>query len=725
MVKPHTLKQAIFAQFTLILLSVAALLLVHTWHDAQQAAERVAMADAVTAARLVVVVLLAGLLQMVWRVARTIYDITQPWQLAVSLAERIADGHAVDEMAFSAPAQTNPLLPALGRAYRKLCQADARYQELEQKIASLAQNQASLDEAQRLAQMGNWSWDCSKPHARWSHEMYRLFGFEPGRFEPTLQHYLDLVDVDDQAQVRHDFHQLCAAPGSIEGECRITTPEGLYRVIYMQTTSCAGPEGGVVRMYGTLQDITERKAAEERMHYLAMYDALTALPNRRMFHEQLEHAVKRGRRNDHTMAVMFIDLDRFKRINDTLGHATGDLLLKEVAHRLGNCVRGGDYMAHENVVPAGEAVARLAGDEFTVTLDALRSPEDAARVAQRMLKELSRPFILNGEEVVVTSSIGIAIYPQDGGSAAMLLKNADAAMYQAKESGKNTYQFFAGAMNSAAVERLKMEAELRHAIERGELLLHYQPQIDVHSGRIIGVEALMRWQHPERGLVPPGLFIPVAEETGLIVAMGEWVLDEACRQKQAWQAAGLTGIVMSINLASPSFRKADLVERVATALKQFDIAPGELCLEATESILMRDADVTMVTLRRLRELGVRLSVDDFGTGYSSLGYLRRFPLAQVKIDRSFVQDVTTCADDAAIIAAIVSLAHTLKLEVVAEGIETAEQAWRLAEQGCRIMQGFYFARPLPPAQVTQLLRDENAVDGRVFLPARRHAGVID
>ena len=311
--------------------------------------------------------------------------------------------------------------------------------------------------------------------------------------------------------------------------------------------------------------------------------------------------------------------------------------------------------------------------------------------------------MLNGNEVVVTASVGIAIFPQDGEQASVLLKNADAAMYQAKELGKNTYHFFAGDMNSAAVEKLKMESELRHALDRNELLLHYQPKVDARSGRITGVEALMRWQHPERGLVPPGVFIPVAEETGLIVAMGEWMLEEACRQKKIWRDAGLPGIDMAINLASPSFRKTDLVERVADTLTRYGVPPTELCLEATESILMRDADVTMVTLNRLRDLGVKLAIDDFGTGYSSLSYLRRFPINQLKIDRSFVNEVTSCPDDAAIIAAIVSLARTLKLEVVAEGVDTADQMRRLIEQGCRIMQGFYFSKPLTSEDLTRLL----------------------
>lgn len=681
--------------------------------------------------QVVIGVSLLVLLATIWCVYRMIHYLSRPLELAVSIADRIADGAQLKESDFDLQIDVGNLIRSLGRMYRNLnsvqTEADAHRTGLEEKITLLADSRASLAEAQHLAQMGNWYWDREQSAGHWSEEMYRLLGFIPGACTPGWRNYLKLVDAAEKKSLRTQFRELISKPGSLTLEHHITSPDGLYRVMHTQTSSRAGPDGKVVRLYGTVQDITERKLAEEKMHYLAMYDALTGLPNRQFFQEQLEQAVARAKRSNDagahsSFAVMFLDLDRFKRINDTLGHATGDLLLREVAIRLCNCVRAGDSVGREegasNVsgegdLPAGR-VARLAGDEFTVTLDSLRDPRDAARVAQRILDELARPFMLNGNEVVVTCSVGIAVYPQDGEQAGMLLKNADAAMYQAKELGKNTYHFFAGAMNSAAVEKLKMESELRHALERNELLLHYQPKVDARSGRITGVEALMRWQHPERGLVPPGMFIPVAEETGLIVAMGEWVLEEACRQKKAWRDAGLQGIDMAINLASPSFRKSDLVERVADTLRRYEVPPAELCLEATESILMRDADVTMVTLNRLRDLGVKLSVDDFGTGYSSLSYLRRFPINQLKIDRSFVKDVTSSPDDAAIISAIVSLARTLKLEVVAEGVETAEQVRRLAEQGCRMMQGFYFSKPLPANDLTKLLTHGKEFRGKLL-----------
>ena len=451
------------------------------------------------------------------------------------------------------------------------------------------------------------------------------------------------------------------------------------------------------------------------MHYLAMYDALTGLPNRQLFHQQLTQAVARAHRNGDHIAIMFIDLDRFKRINDTLGHATGDMLLREVAARLNRCVRTTDQVGRDgdSMLPEG-SVARLAGDEFTVTLDTLRDPQDAARVARRIISEVSRPFMLSGQEVVVTTSIGIAVYPEDGEQAEMLLKNADVAMYQAKDLGRNAYQFFAGEMNSAAVERLRLENELRRAMEGDQLSLHYQIKIDARDGSIAGLEALMRWRHPELGMVPPVTFIPVAEEIGLIVDFGAWVLEEACRQTKAWRDAGLPVAPIAINLASPSFRQPDLVERVASALRRHDVLPADLCIEATESILMRDADATMATLKQLRELGVKLSIDDFGTGYSSLSYLRRFPIDQLKIDRSFVNDLVVNSDDAAIINAIASLARSLNLDVVAEGVETVEQARLLAKQGCYIMQGYFFSKPVSAEELTQILAQGEVFTRRIF-----------
>ncbi len=641
-------------------------------------------------------------------VVRLINGLSRPLALAVSVADRIAEGRPVEEHEFNLRGDVGNLIRSLDRMYRSLnaFKADAvEYQRgLEEKIEQLAESQSGLAEAQRLAQMGNWHWDTSKEVANWSDEMYRVLGYAPGGCAPDWRNLVRLVDVRERPGMREQLRRIITVPGSFSAEIHITTPDGLYRVVDSHTSSNADSAGRIVRLYGTVHDITERKHAEEKMHYLAMYDALTGLPNRQLFHEQLELVVARARRNGERVAAMFIDLDRFKRINDTLGHATGDMLLREVSVRLNNCVRTNDRVGRDGKLDASEGqVARLAGDEFTVTLDTLREPQDAARVARRILAELSRPFMLSGQEVVVTASIGIAVYPADGEEAEILLKNADVAMYQAKSLGRNTYQFFAGEMNSAAVEKLRLENDLRRAMERGQLSLHYQIKIDARDGGIVGVEALMRWRHPELGMVPPVTFIPIAEDIGLIISFGEWVLEEACRQSKAWRDAGLPRVTMAVNFASPSFRQPDLVEQVALALRRHGVPSAELCIEATESILMRDADATMTTLKQLRELGVKLSIDDFGTGYSSLSYLRRFPIDQLKIDRSFVNELAVNSDDAAIINAIASLARSLNLDVVAEGVETVEQARLLAEQGCHIMQGYFFSKPVPADELTLLL----------------------
>lgn len=415
-----------------------------------------------------------------------------------------------------------------------------------------------------------------------------------------------------------------------------------------------------------------------------------------------------ARRAKESMAVMFLDLDRFKRINDTLGHAAGDVLLQEAASRLRKCVRQSDFIGRDGDGPRHD-IARLDGDEFTVNLEDLREPEDAAKVAERILHEMEKPFHIAGQELIVTVSIGIAIYPVNGQDADTLLKNADVALYQAKASGKNAYKFFAQEMNAAALERLSLESELKYALERNEFILHYQPKINIDSGRIVGVEALIRWRHPTRGMVPPGLFIGVAEETGLIVPIGEWVLKTACRQLAAWRKANLPEITVAVNLGSPSFRSGLLVNDVATVLRTFDLPPELLQLEVTETMLMQDAEATIRTLAELHELGVKLSIDDFGTGHSSLAYLRRFRIDQLKIDRSFIAQMTESPADAAIAAAIVLFSQKLNLEVVAEGVETAAQETMLRQQGCYLLQGYYFSKPVEPERLPELLNKTFAI----------------
>ncbi len=467
-------------------------------------------------------------------------------------------------------------------------------------------------------------------------------------------------------------------------------------VIYPKwlTISAMRDQHGELRHYVALfTDISERKRSEERIRHLAEHDSLTGLPNRSLLQDRLRQAMNRAERENGRLALLFVDLDRFKLVNDSLGHAVGDALLQEIAHRLQSAVR------------ASDTVSRQGGDEFLVLLADIEQNEDAGRVAQKMLDVLSAPCHLAGHELRITPSIGISLYPDDSTDLEKLIKSADIAMYQAKENGRCTYQFFTNDMNERAAERLSVELGLRRALERGELLLHYQPQIELASGRVIGLEALLRWNHPEQGLIPPGRFIPIAEDSGLIVPIGEGVLHEVCRQSLAWQAAGLPAVPVAVNLSAVQFRKPGLESLLRDILTATGLPPRLLELELTESIVMNQAEETVAILGRLHELGVRLSIDDFGTGYSSLAYLKRFPIQKLKVDQSFMRDVTSDANDAAIVRGIVGLAHSLGLGVIAEGVETREQLDFLRELGCEEAQGYHFSRPLPPGEIEPLLRE--------------------
>ncbi len=442
-----------------------------------------------------------------------------------------------------------------------------------------------------------------------------------------------------------------------------------------------------------MRDITVRKEADDRLRYLAQYDALTDLPNRGLFRDRIERAMVQARRSGRSAAVLFIDLDRFKDVNDTLGHATGDKLLQQVAARLGECIRTGD------------TIGRFGGDEFGVILGDLAKQSDAGVVSEKINATLARPFELDGHSTFISGSVGIALYPADAADPETLSKNADAAMYRAKELGRNTYQFFAPEMNERAVQRMQMEASMRAALEREEFLLHYQPKVDLASGSICGMEALLRWAHPERGLVSPAEFIPVLEETGLIILVGEWVMREACRQIVAWQRVGLKVPPVSVNLSVRQFQQKNLEDVLRSIFGETGVGSNLLQFEITESMLMNDPDAAVRTLLGLRKAGVTLSVDDFGTGYSSLAYLKRFPLDELKIDRAFISDIVTEPDDAAITLAIISLAHSLGLKVVAEGVETEAQLNLLALHSCDEMQGYYFSRPVAATELEAMVRE--------------------
>jgi diguanylate cyclase (GGDEF)-like protein/PAS domain S-box-containing protein len=470
---------------------------------------------------------------------------------------------------------------------------------------------------------------------------------------------------------------------------------GVFGVYSMEPSQFAAESVNFLKSVANIVAIAiDRKSVEDKLAHLAQFDTLTGLPNRDLFRDRLAQSLTLARRNDWLAGVMFIDLDRFKAVNDTYGHGIGDKLLAKVAVRLKECVR------------AGDTVGRLGGDEFAIVLSKLMKDDDAALVAKKVIAALVRPFILEGNETYMSASLGIALYPGDGKDSDILLKNADTAMYRAKEQGRNTYRFYLPQMNERAMERLQVETRLRGALERGEFRLYYQPKVNLDSGKISGFEALLRWQHPERGLVPPIEFISILEEIGIVVPVGEWVVRSVCEQLNAWREQGVPLLPVAVNLSARQFQQKNLDTVIGGILNETGVDPGLLEFELTESLLMNDAEEAARTLNNMKAYGVRLAVDDFGTGYSSLAYLKRFPLDTLKIDRAFVRDVTTNPDDAAIAVAIINLAHSLQLNVVAEGVETAAQLNFLRERGCDEMQGFYFAQPLPAADCTQALLED-------------------
>jgi diguanylate cyclase (GGDEF)-like protein/PAS domain S-box-containing protein len=451
-------------------------------------------------------------------------------------------------------------------------------------------------------------------------------------------------------------------------------------------------KGRITHFIATGKDITERMRTQERLHFLAHHDVLTSLPNRMLFMDRLEHALALARSPEFPVAVLFLDLDRFKTINDSLGHGSGDRALQTVATRLNEAVRRGD------------TVARLGGDEFALILENVTGPQAVAPIARKLLEVVSQPVALEGREYVMTASIGISLCPGDGTDAATLLKHADIALYRAKDSGRNAFQFYSADMGAKAFERLNLETSLRRALARGEFALYYQPQVDTDSGCVFGLEALLRWRHPELGLVGPGMFVPVLEEIGLIGEVGEWVLHEACAQAQVWQALSPAPLRMAVNLSARQFHATDLPAAVERALTASGLDARLLEVEVTESVLMQQSAATMESFRALDARGVRIALDDFGTGYSSLSHLRRFPVDLIKIDRAFVRDVCDDPDDAAIVCAILAMAENLKLQAIAEGVDTPGQLQFLRDHGCSLVQGYLFSEPLPAERVPELVR---------------------
>jgi len=588
----------------------------------------------------------------------------------------------------------NSHIPIIGDDAGASALLETTLERLRRAEQSLRQSQSRLVRAQKIAGMGSWEWNVQTGEMYWSDELFRIFGLNPSDHQQIeLEWVFALINPADLPAFKKVIFAAASNGHPFDLVYRIISCPGGEIVVNCQGEVECDADGRTRLVSGTTLDITARIRAESEIQQLSNYDALTGLPNRSLLHDRLKLAIAQASRDQQLVGVLLLDLDRFKSINDAFGHRAGDKLLKTVARRLAACIRESDTLAC------------LGGDEFVVILAGVNSAEGITTAAKKILMLVSEPVYIDGQEIYTSGSIGIAVYPMDGDDSDTLLKHADLAMYQAKELERNNFQFFSSEMNVKVQERVMLENSMRKALEREEFFLVYQPQVDARSGQITGMEALLRWQHPDLGLLGPDKFIALAEETGFILPIGEWVLQSACRQNKAWQQQGLPSVRVAVNLSAKQFGQYHLDEMISATLMETGLEPEWLELEITESAIMKNAEQTSIILRKLKEMGISLAIDDFGTGYSSLAYLKHFPISRLKIDRSFIQDITTNPDDAAIAEIIIAMAQTLKLSVIAEGVETRAQMELLSFNNCIEMQGFLFSRPVPAELFAEILRD--------------------
>lgn len=570
----------------------------------------------------------------------------------------------------------------------------------------LRESQVRLDNAQRIARIGHWEFEAGKGEFTLSSIAMALLDLNDEEFDGSLDVLLQHIDVSDRYDVHAALENSVGNRQPFNIEFRNTARKNdAILTLRLEAEPYANETGEIVSLHGTIQDISERTKAQKQIHDLAYYDIVTGLPNRAFLTERLQYILAVASRNETKFALLFLDLDHFKQVNDTLGHDAGDSLLEKASKRLNAAIRDADALTRneETAVTNEHTVARIGGDEFVVLLSNINREEDAAVVACRIGELVAQPFSLGENDVNVTTTIGISVYPNDGSDAETLMKHADVAMYHAKEKGRNGYQFYSRDIHDQALERFALEKDLRAAIENGDLHLLYQPKISMETGEVSGVEALVRWDHAQMGTVSPGDFIPLAEETGLILPLGKWVLMEACRQMKVWASSEVGELSMAINCSTLQFVSGDLQTQVQEAIENNGLAPELLELELTESLLLSDIEVGIEILNRLKTLGVTVSVDDFGTGFSSLSYLKRLPVDKLKIDQSFVKDLVTDKGDEAIVSAIITLSHKLGLTVVAEGVETAEQSKMLADFNCNEIQGYLISYPLSADELAEWL----------------------
>lgn len=530
----------------------------------------------------------------------------------------------------------------------------------------------------------------------WNYNLPELFGYPADTLMTPEMQIARMRPEDYETMVKIGTESLAAHRSEYQYEYPIQWEDQSTHWLLSKCTTEFGADGQPEFVSGAVIDITDRKLAEEKTNYIATHDVLTGLPNRFMFSNLLKHTIETAKRYSNRFAIFFIDLDRFKAINDALGHQAGDQLLVDIAHRLRKCLRASDILA------------RISGDEFVVLAPELKDEESTAVIARKIIAEVGQPMVLLGQKCLVTASIGICLYPEHGDDEQSLMKNADFAMYVAKEAGKNNYQFFNASSTSLSLERMSLENELRSALANNELSLQYQAKLDLRTDSITGVEALLRWNNPKFGSVSPAQFIPIAEETGLIVPIGRWVLMTACKQNVEWQKQGLPPICVAVNLSARQFMSKDLLSSIREALEESGMSPEYLELEITESMVMHHVDQAVALLYEIKQLGARIAIDDFGTGYSSLAQLKRFPIDTLKVDRSFIREVAHDADDQAITEAIIAMGKSLSLTITAEGVETKEQQDFLRNRACDEMQGYYFSRPVPPSEFATLFRKHSA-----------------
>lgn len=573
----------------------------------------------------------------------------------------------------------------------------------------LYQNKLKLANAQRIAGLGWWEWNIRTNSLSCSEQLNKIFVLQGDEFVEPYALLAHRAHPEDLGSIREALDNALIKKNGGCSNFRIGLSDGSLRSINQQIEVAFDGKGMPCLIVGIVQDVTDQKRAEDQIKFLAYRDSLTGLPNRRLFIEQLDLTIAQALRSGTKLAVLYLDMDRFKRINETLGQCGGDLLLANVAKRLLEGLRRADYVGRTDLSIQETTLARLGGDEFVVLLRGVSEAHDVAKVAQRIIRTLSEPFDVQSQEIFVSMSIGIAIYPADGDDADTLISNADSAMYHAKELGRDSYQFYTESMNATAFERLLFENSFRKAIKNEEFTLYYQPQVEMDSREIIGLEALVRWRHPELGVLEPSKFIPLAEETGLIIPLGEWVMKTACEQNKLWQDMGFRCIPVAVNVSAIQWQQKNWVGVIRRILSETGLDPGLLDVELTETAVMHDLKESARGLSELKELGIRLSIDDFGTGYSSLGYLKRFPIDSLKIDHSFMKGIPEDSDHAAITNTIISMAKSLRLDVVAEGVETEDQISFLLEKGCMKAQGYFFGRPVDSAEMTKHLRNVDKI----------------